>query len=195
MISRETLFNLSGRTVIITGGAGILGKHFCKGLAEFGANVVVVDRAYDAAKALVAELPGKPLALDVDITSEEQVVAMVEQVAKHYGRIDVLCNNAATKPADLARFFDPVEKFDMKIWTEIMSVNLDAMFMVAKHVGGYMAKIGRGSIIQTASIYGVVAPDQRIYEGSEYLGHRINTPAVYSASKAGVVGLSQYLST
>jgi NAD(P)-dependent dehydrogenase (short-subunit alcohol dehydrogenase family) len=178
MMDKNKLFDLSGRTAIV-----------------FGANVVVVDREQQAAEEVAGRIPGKPLALAVDITDEKAVAAMAAQVKKHYGRIDILHNNAATKPADLARFFDPVEKFDMEVWNEVMRVNLDAMFMVAKHVGGMMAETGRGSIIQTASIYGVVAPDQRIYEGSEYMGHTINTPPVYSASKAGVIGLSQYLAT
>jgi NAD(P)-dependent dehydrogenase (short-subunit alcohol dehydrogenase family) len=195
MIDKTTLFDLSGRTAIVTGGAGILGRHFCEALAAFGANVVVVDRTQQAAQDVTAKLPGKPLAIGLDITDEAQVEEMAKQVEQHYGRIDILHNNAAAKPADLARFFDPVETFDMKVWDEIMRVNLDAMFMVAKHVGGRMAAQGGGSIIQTASIYGVVAPDQRIYEGSQYLGHAINTPAVYSASKAGVIGLTQYLAT
>lgn len=76
-----------------------------------------------------------------------------------------------------------------------MSVNLDGYFFMAQAVGPRMAVRKRGSIIQTCSIYGVVGPDQRIYEGSEYLGMPINTPAVYSASKAGVVGLTRYLAT
>jgi NAD(P)-dependent dehydrogenase (short-subunit alcohol dehydrogenase family) len=75
-----------------------------------------------------------------------------------------------------------------------MSVNLDGLFLVAKTVGGQMKAQGRGgSIIQTASIYGVVASDKRIYEGSHYLGMQISNPPVYSASKAGVVGLTRYL--
>lgn len=195
MIEKPMLFDLSGRTAIVTGGAGILGKHFCHGLAAYGANVVVVDRVREEAEALAATLPGKPLAVTVDVTDESAVAAMVDKVHEHYGSIDILHNNAATKPADLARFFDPVETFDMDVWREVMDVNIDAMFMVAKHVGGYMALQNKGTIIQTASIYGVVAPDQRIYAGSEYLGHQINTPAVYSASKAGVIGLTRYLST
>jgi len=193
MIDKHAMFDLTGRTAIVTGGGGILGAHFCEGLAAFGANVVVVDIAEDAAQKVAAKLPGKPLALAVDITDEKQIAGMVEKVSGHYGRIDILHNNAATKPKDLARFFDSVETFDMKVWNEVMRVNLDAMFMVAKHVGGFMAGMGGGTIIQTASIYGVVAPDQRIYEGSQYLGHKINTPAVYAASKAGVVGLTKYL--
>jgi NAD(P)-dependent dehydrogenase (short-subunit alcohol dehydrogenase family) len=194
-MASETLFDLTGRTAIVTGGAGILGAHFCKGLAEYGANVVVADRNKEAAETLAHTLGGKAVGYAVDLTDEASVKSMAEKMQKQFGRIDILHNNAATKPADLARFFDPVESFDMQVWSEVMRVNLDGMFMVAKHVGGQMAKAGKGSIIQTASIYGVVAPDQRIYEGSEYLGHRINTPAVYSASKAGVVGLTSYLAS
>ena len=90
-------------------------------------------------------------------------------------------------------FFAPLEHFSDETWRDVMHVNLDAMFYLARDIGTRMAKRQSGSIIQTASIYGVVAPDQRIYEGSEYMDMEINTPAVYSASKAGVVGLTQYL--
>jgi NAD(P)-dependent dehydrogenase (short-subunit alcohol dehydrogenase family) len=76
-----------------------------------------------------------------------------------------------------------------------MQVNLDGYFFMAQAIGPRMANRGRGVIVQTCSIYGLVGPDQRIYEGSEYLGMPINSPAIYSASKAGVVGLSQYLAT
>jgi len=75
-------------------------------------------------------------------------------------------------------------------------VNIDGMFLVAQAVGGQMVRQGKGgSIIQTASIYGVMAPDPRIYEGSFYMGRQISSPAVYSASKAAVVGLTKYLAT
>ena len=76
-----------------------------------------------------------------------------------------------------------------------MAVNLDGMFNAAQVFGGRMAERGYGAIVQTASIYGLMAPDQRIYEGSEYLGRAINTPAVYTASKAGVIGLTKHLAT
>ena len=75
-----------------------------------------------------------------------------------------------------------------------MAVNIDGMFLVAQPVGKHMIKHGEGgSIIQTSSIYGIMAPDQRIYEGSFYMGRSINTPAVYSTSKAAVIGLTKYL--
>jgi len=77
-----------------------------------------------------------------------------------------------------------------------MSVNIDGMFLMAKEVGKQMVlQNNGGSIIQTSSIYGIMGPDNRIYEGSFYLDRQINTPAVYSASKAAVVGLTKYLAT
>ena len=77
-----------------------------------------------------------------------------------------------------------------------MSVNIDGMFLVAQAVGKQMLEQGNGgSIIQTSSTYGVAGPDFRIYEGSEYLGHQITTPAAYSASKGAVVALTRYLAT
>ena len=104
-------------------------------------------------------------------------------------------NNAATKGTDLAAFFEPTESYGLDTWREVMAVNIDAMFLVAREIGGRMANRQRGSIIQASSIYGVVAPDQRIYESSQYLDRPINTPPAYSASKAAVIGLTRHLAT
>lgn len=192
-------FNLTGRTAIVTGGGGILGRGFCRILAEHGARVAVLDRDEQAANATVdaicqdidgAELVG----LSCDVADAGQVSAVVAQVVARFGRIDILHNNAATKTDDLKDFFEPLETYKLSTWREVMSVNIDGMFLMAQAVGRVMLEQGRGgSIIQTASIYGVVAPDQRIYEGSMYLGRPINTPAVYAASKAAVIGLTGYL--
>jgi NAD(P)-dependent dehydrogenase (short-subunit alcohol dehydrogenase family) len=108
----------------------------------------------------------------------------------------VLHNNAASKGANLDTYFDSFENYTLPQWREIMSANVDSMFLMAQAVGIQMKKQGRGgSIIQTASAYGIMAPDQRIYEGSWYLDRQINTPAIYSTSKAAVVGLTKYLAT
>jgi NAD(P)-dependent dehydrogenase (short-subunit alcohol dehydrogenase family) len=107
--------------------------------------------------------------------------------------VSILLNNAASKTRDVDAFFAPVATFSLETWREIMAVNLDGMFNVAQVFGTLMAERGYGSIVQTASIYGLMAPDQRIYEGSEYQGRAINTPAVYTASKAGVIGLTKHL--
>jgi len=121
---------------------------------------------------------------------------MVRQVVEEFGEITVLHNNAASKSTDLDAFFAPFEEYSLEEWRRIMSVNIDGMFLVAQAVGGQMVRQGKGgSIVQTSSIYGVMAPDPRIYEGSFYMGRQISSPAVYSASKAAVVGLTKYLST
>jgi NAD(P)-dependent dehydrogenase (short-subunit alcohol dehydrogenase family) len=188
------LFDLTGKTAIVTGGVGILGRRFCRGLAEFGANVVVADlRAAEVAE-FAAELGPGALGVACDVSDEASVAGMVARVVERFGTIDVLHNNAASKSADLAAFFAPVEEYSLAEWRHVMSVNLDGLFLVAKAVGARMkAQGGGGSIIQTASIYGVVASDKRIYEGSHYLGRQISNPPVYSASKAGVIGLTRYL--
>ena len=117
------------------------------------------------------------------------------QAESALGDIDILHNNAASKSADLEAFFASTEAYDLDQWRQIMSVNLDGMFLVAQAVGRGMVSRQRGAIVQTASIYGVVGPDDRIYEGSSYLGMPINTPAVYAASKGGVIALTRYLAT
>lgn len=198
--SYRELFNLENKTAVVTGGLGILGRRFCRGLAEFGANVVVVDLDEKETKVFAKELAEyygqKSLGIACDVSSPDDVKSMVSKVVEKFGKIDILHNNAASKSDDLNAFFAPFEEYSLDEWRSIMSVNLDGMFLVAQAVGSQMVKQGKGgSIIQTSSIYGILAPDQRIYEGSFYLGRQINTPAVYTASKAAVVGLSKYLAS
>jgi NAD(P)-dependent dehydrogenase (short-subunit alcohol dehydrogenase family) len=195
----RNLFNLKGKVALVTGGAGILGQKFCAGLADFGAKVAVVDLHEAAARDVAAQLKVQfdvdSIGLACNVGEPSSVRSMVDEVEARLGPVDVLHNNAATKGSDLSRFFTVPEDFPLDVWREVMAVNLDGMFLVAQVVGSRMAARGRGSIIQTASIYGVLGPDSRIYEGSEYLGRAINTPPVYSASKAGVIGLTNYWAT
>lgn len=193
-------FNLSDKNAIVTGGAGILGQHFCKGLADAGANVAIVDidmeKAGELARFINEETNTNAKAFFCDLTKEESVLKAVNDIQKYYGEIHILHNNAAGKSSDLAAFFAPFEEYSLAQWKEIMATNLDGMFLMAKYVGKIMKDQRKGgSIIQTASIYGVMGPDNRIYEGSHYLDRQINTPAIYSASKSGVIGLTKYLAT
>ena len=138
----------------------------------------------------------KCLAIPCDVSDPASVRSMADEVAGQFGDIHVLHNNAASKSSDLEAFFAPFEEYTLDQWREVTKVNLDGMFLVAQAVGRKMVEQSRGgSIIQTASIYGLLAPDSRIYEGSSYMGRSINTPAVYSASKAAVIGLAKYLAT
>jgi len=200
MTSFQGKFNLAGKVAIVTGGAGILGQKFCAGLAEFGAGVAVVDvdneRAAALAAQLLAEYGTEAIGVGCNIAERESVAGMLKKVVDVFGRVDILHNNAATKSSDLAGFFAPFEDFSLDMWREVMSVNLDGAFLVSQAVGRQMISQGQGgSIINTSSIYGILGADKRIYDGSHYLGREINTPAVYAASKAGLLGLTRYLST
>ena len=193
-------FSLKDKVAIVTGGGGILGRHFAAGLAQHGATVVAADLNLANAEATVAAIEEsfqiKTYAMALDLTNEDSVKEVVAKTREKFGKIDILHNNAASKSSSLVKFFDTVEEFDMEIWQEVMRVNVDGMFLMARQTGKIMcSQAAGGSIIQTASIYGIMAPDQRIYQGSEYMGIPINTPAVYSVSKAAVVGLTKYLST
>jgi NAD(P)-dependent dehydrogenase (short-subunit alcohol dehydrogenase family) len=193
------LFDLTGKTALVTGAGGILGRGFCQVLAAHGARVAAADIDAAAAAATVEHVrtttPGaEAFEVVCDVSNPESVEGMVASVVERSGGIDVLNSNAATKSEDHDAFFAPYEKYSLAEWRRITSVNLDGMFLVTQAVGRRMAESGRGgSIVLTASIYGSLAPDPRIYEGSLYMGRPINTPAVYSASKAAVIGLGRYL--
>ncbi len=182
---------------MVTGGGGILGQRFADGLAEFGANVALLDLDEQALQKSASEIAVTAWRARDGLCLRHHAARdhppRAKAIESELGPVSILLNNAASKTRDVDAFFAPVETFSLETWREIMAVNLDGMFNVAQVFGTLMAERGYGSIVQTASIYGLMAPDQRIYEGSEYLGRAINTPAVYTASKAGVIGLTKHL--
>jgi NAD(P)-dependent dehydrogenase (short-subunit alcohol dehydrogenase family) len=189
-------FNLMGRLVLVMGGAGILGKQISSALAASGAKVIIADR--DAERAAITadsicDVLGAHTAQFVvcDITDRPSLEDLKKRIEAEHGQVQVLVNNAAAKSPN---FFEPFETFPVEDWDFVMGVNLKGVMLGCQVFGAAMAERGHGSIINTLSVYGIVAPDQRIYEGSEYEGHAINTPAVYSTSKAAVWGLTKYLS-
>ena len=187
----KELFDLQGKVVIITGALGLLGTELSEAFAECGSRVVVVDLDQSACEESASTLTEKnnteALGLGVDITSKDAVERMVESVMTEFGKIDILINNAQFKSG---KFFAPFEDFPLEDWEAVMAVNLTAVFLCSQVVGKQMIKQGKGSIINLASTYGVVAPDHRIYEGT-----KLGCPAVYSASKGGVIMLTKYLAT
>jgi len=189
-------FDLAGRTAVVTGGGGLLGRVFARALAEHGAAVAVLDVDAAAAMSTVKELDAmgaEALAVTCDVADPDAVDAAAAAVAAWKGALHVLVNNAATKTDDVRAFFSDSGSTDLDLWRKVMAVNLDGMFLVARTFGSRMVAAGRGSIIQTSSIYGLAGPDLRIYEGLEYLGAPMTSPVTYSASKAGVVGLTRHL--
>lgn len=199
-LSFRDSFGLTGKTALVTGALGIIGQKVCAGLADSGANIIVVDLDEKAAEAyskkLISAYHVKAIGIGCNVAEPEQVAAMVERSVSIMDEINILHNNAASQTSDLKQFLAPFEEYSLQQWREVMSVNLDGVFLVAKEVGKQMIKQGKGgAIIQTASIYGIMAPDHRIYEDSYYMGMPMTSPAVYAASKGGVIALTRYLST
>ena len=194
----KDLFNLTNRTAVVTGGLGILGKKFIEGLASCGVNIAIVDLdeklCSEYSDFVKDQYKINSIAVGCDISIPSNVDKAVNRIEKELGSIDILLNNAATKGKNIEDFFENLSDYKLETWREVMSVNLDGMFLFAQAVGSLMAKRKFGSIIQVSSIYGPdMAPDQDIYLDSHYLGMPINTPAVYSASKGGVIALTKYL--
>jgi NAD(P)-dependent dehydrogenase (short-subunit alcohol dehydrogenase family) len=189
-------FDLSGEVVVLTGAAGILGSRHAPALARHGARVALLDRDAAAAGRLADEIntahAGAAAAWEADVGSREALRTVHREIEERFGPPTVLVNNAAAKTPG---FFEPFETFALQDWEEVMRVNSTGAMLCCQEFGSGMARRGRGSIVNVLSVYGIVAPDQRIYEGSHYEGRPINTPAVYSASKAALWGLTRYLAS
>jgi NAD(P)-dependent dehydrogenase (short-subunit alcohol dehydrogenase family) len=184
-------FRLDGKTIAMTGAAGILGQGAVAAFLEAGARVCALDRSAADLGQLGPD-SARLLKITTDISDAASVRAAADRLHADWGVADVLFNNAATKSEN---FFAPFEDFPLADWNAVLAVNLTGAMLCAQAFGAPMARRGRGAVVNTLSIYGIVAPDQRIYEGSEYEGRAINTPAIYSASKAGLWGLTQYLAS
>ena len=193
------LFSLANKTAIVTGAHGLIGRRHCEALAEAGANVVLADRDLPACQALAAQLPGGPdqhLALAFDVTSPESLAAARDEVLARFGHIDVLVNNAAINDmfenpalaADLSKF----ENFPLATWQKSLEVNVTGVFLAAQVFGTPMAAQGHGSIINVASTYGLVGPDQSIYVNEQGEQTFFKSPS-YPATKGAVISFTRYL--
>lgn len=180
--------------VLLTGGGGILGSAMTLALTAAGHAVAVVDRDLGAATTAAERVtgPGVAKAFRADVSDRDSLLSLRDEVNGQLGEVTCLVCNAATKSEN---FFTPFADFPLADWNEVMATNLTGPMLCAQVFGEPMAARGSGAIINILSIYGIVAPDQRIYEGSEYEGRAINTPAIYSASKAGLWGLTKYLAS
>lgn len=194
-------FSLEGRTALVTGGAGLLGKQFTGALGQAGAKVVVADLDFEAAQDHTQYLQDQgiqALAVEVDITDPVSISAMVNQTVSKFGSLDVLINSAALDPK-----FDPdnvedqydnaFENFPLETWQKAIDINLTGMFLTCQGAAPWMLAQNYGVIINICSTYGLVGPDQRVYERTE--GVRRHKPVYYTVSKAGVLGLTRYLAT
>lgn len=180
------LFSLKDRVALVTGGAGRYGRQICRALAEAGATVVVGSRNYEKCESFAAELRGEGYCeaevLRLDVIEERSVEEAVAQIVSRWGKIDVLFNNAVSVRAA------PADQHSTDDWTHAMESNTTALYRMIRVFGEIMARRGEGSIVNIASIYGIVSPDFRIYGGSE----QMTNPPSYGFVKAGMIQLTRY---
>lgn len=173
--SSVNLFDLHGHVALVTGGVGGLGRPIAVGLANAGATVAVADLKIDSADTVLAEIHAtgqRGIALPLDVTSTASVQAVVDRLLTDFGRIDILVNcHGVTKRM-------PSVDFPEVDWDRIIDVNLKGTFLCCQQVGRVMIQQGRGSIINLASIGGLVG---------------LPTSVAYCASKGGVVQLTRTL--
>lgn len=184
-------FELNNKVIVITGAMGLIGRAFTEACAQYGSNVVLADRSSAGAEEHSEELSKKfdreMLGISFDVGKREDVEKLKSVVLDKFGRIDGLVNCHQNKTA---KFFAKYEEYKDEDWDAVIETNLKGTYLTCQVIGCYMAEIGRGSIINMPSTYSVVAPNQNLYKGTS-----IGCPAAYSASKGGVMALSQYLST
>lgn len=189
-------FRLDNRVAIVTGAAGLLGRQHCHALAEAGAHVVAVDLHAAGAQAVVEALPGRPLALSGDLTDRSVTEKLRDAVLARFGRVDVLVNNAALNdkveghagPARQARF----ENYPLEMFRRVMESNVTSAFLCSQQFAPVMAANGGGSIINIASTYALVGPDQRLYQPAD--GEQtFYKSAAYPTAKAALLGLTRFL--
>ncbi len=192
------MFDLSGRVAVVTGAAGLLGRVFADTLAKAGAAVAVADLNATGAREVARDLRAQGLQAHpypVDITDPKAVQAMMEDLLHRWGRVDVLVNSAALDPkvdaSGEVQAAGAFEDFPLTLWEQALRVNLTGTFLVTQAVARAMRRQGRGSIINIASTYGLVGPDQRIYRKPgrppQY------KPVYYTVTKAAMLGFTRYL--
>lgn len=199
-------FFITDKVVVITGGAGLLGRKHAEAVIEGKGIAVLLDISDDAIGNAIAELKDKygkgclAVGYTVDITERDELTSVKETILEEYGHIDALINNAANNPkvegnaANMKSI--QFENFPLGMWMDDIAVGLTGAFLCAQVFGDIMAKQKSGVILNISSDLGIIAPDQRIYQ-KEGLRDDEQTvkPVTYSVIKHGLIGLTKYLAT
>jgi NAD(P)-dependent dehydrogenase (short-subunit alcohol dehydrogenase family) len=198
-MSVDPLFDVDRRVVVVTGGMGRLGGRFSQALRQRGARVVVLDVALDDAQQTRRDGhdPEGMLFVKADVTSAASLQSALAAIERAWGTPHALINNAAIDaPPDAPPDENgPFESYPEDSWDRVMAVNAKGVFLCARTFGAAMARARRGSIVNIASIYGVVSPDQRLYSYRRQAGEPFFKPIAYGASKATLLNMTQYLAT
>ena len=179
MIKYRSMKNLSNKIIIVTGGSGLLGKSIIKQISMDGGISINLD--------IMSDSKYHTDFIKTDITNNISVDNAINIILDKYGRIDGLVNNAYPRTKDWGTDFENIK---LSSWKKNIDLQLGNVFLCCKHVLEHMKKNKYGSIVNIASIYGVVGPEFSIYEGTS-----LTTPAAYSAIKGGVINFSRYLAS
>jgi NAD(P)-dependent dehydrogenase (short-subunit alcohol dehydrogenase family) len=196
-MTQTELFSVADETVVVTGGAGQLGLQYCRTFLERGARVMGLDvRPSPGSDALAQAFPETFVFQAGDVTSRASLDAALALLESRFGTPTVLINNAAidSPPSAPIEENGPFEDYPDESFDRVMDVNVKGVYLCCKVFGAAMAKAGKGSIINISSIYGVVSPDQSIYDYRRQRGEIFYKPVAYSVSKSALMNLTRYLS-
>jgi NAD(P)-dependent dehydrogenase (short-subunit alcohol dehydrogenase family) len=198
MSETTSVFDVAGRVAVVTGALGLLGREHCEALCQAGARVVLTDLNADALGGFAQRLRethgAETLAVPADITNAADVDALRDAVLARFDGIDVLVNNAAIDDkfgpgaAEESRF----ENYSLERFRRQLDVNVTGVFLGCQRLGSVMAERGRGSIINVASTYGLVAPNQDLYRREDGT-QAFWKGAAYPASKGAVLQMTRFL--
>ncbi len=195
--------DLAGKVVVVTGGAGLLGRQHARALAEQGARPVLLDvdgaAAEVEARAIEHDYDVSSLAVACDITREDALRDAHGEIRDGLGEVDILINNAASNPKVEGSTLDAetrLESLPLDRWRLELDIGRTGAFLCSREFGSHMAREGGGVILNIASDLSVIAPDQRLYrDESAPPDNQPVKPVTYSVVKTGLVGLTRYLAT
>ena len=196
MKSLRDLGDLSGRVALITGGTGHVGSVIADALAEAGAAIAVLDLDPDSCASTTRSLRERygvsVLPLAIDLENEAAVRQAPLTVTGQLGQLDILIHCAALvgTSSDLPGWTTPLEQQHSATWRRALEVNLTSVFVLTQAAAPLLAVSGRGSVITVGSLYAMVGPDMRLYDGTS-----MGNPAAYAASKGGVLELTRWFAT
>ncbi|MEH7484441.1 SDR family oxidoreductase [Neobacillus drentensis] len=180
------LFNLKGKTAIVTGGGRGLGEQIALAYAEAGANVVVCSRNVEACEEVserLEKLGVRSLALQCDVSNYDDIQNVVQKTVEEFGTIDILVNNSG------ASWVAPALEMEIDKWNRIMDINLKGVFLFSQAVGKVMVEQGSGKIINIASLFGLGGQDPKI---ADSICYSTSKGAVINFTKDLAVKLAQY---